>query len=103
MSKGGQALMIGVFMMLLLFLTIPMVIFLNQSGGLHQMSSVKRAKAFALSEGGVTDAIQRLSTPATWSANLAAASGCSIAGAYTSPNGGSYTLECSTGGLTKYQ
>jgi len=62
-DRSGQALLIGVLILMLLMITIPAVIFLNQHAASHGVESQRRLKARTVAEEGLAFGIQQLSQP----------------------------------------
>ena len=62
-NRSGQVLLIGVLLILLLLVSIPAIIFMNQAGGRHGVTAQKRLRGRAIAEEGIAYAIQQLSVP----------------------------------------
>ncbi len=114
-DRSGQTLLIIVFIGLILLISIPVVVYLNQIGSLHQVASQKRTKGRAIAEEGISFATLELSSStAQWQNALIgnfqapAATDCNTNLFVPSPSGGQFRLFCSTGtagnpGLQPYQ
>ena len=99
MNRSGQALMIGVMLVLMLIIAVPAIIFLNQHSTFHGVESQKRLKARAVAEAGIAYAIQQLSQqsavvgnpPPNWP-YLGGAPGLPTTGTFTSIQEVSFTV-----------
>src|ERR1035438_3628987 len=64
-ETSGQALLIVVFIMLILLISVPIVVFLNQTVTQHQFQSNQRIKGRAIAEEGISYATQQISATLT--------------------------------------
>src|SRR4051794_34197898 len=60
MTRHGQALLIAVFLLALLLISIPVMVFINQAGSRHGILSHKKVKGSAIAEEGLDFACQLL-------------------------------------------
>jgi hypothetical protein len=62
--NGGQVMLIAAFLLIVLVIMVPVMIFINQRGSVHGVQSAKRSKGSAIAEEGLDFACRQLLT--TW-------------------------------------
>jgi len=96
MKREGQALLIAVMVLLLLLISIPAIIFMNQHATLHGVTSQKRLMGRTIAEEGVAFAIQQL----TSQGSLVCTPALNFDGIHPFPSsqkGGYFTVLCTQG------
>ena len=104
-SRSGQILMIAVMVLLILLVSVPAIIFMNQHATLHGVSSQRRLQGRTIAEAGVANAIQQLTTNVTtfgwpWppaQAQLNTLGFNGLTNFQSSQGGGYYTITCTPG------
>lgn len=101
-KDSGQVLLLAIFIVLLLVISIPGVVYLNQVSGYFGVQLSKRQKAQPVAEEGIAYAIHSLSVnQSTWTAALNGTFPPDFDGIQvsTGSKGGRFTIQCSTGGI----
>jgi hypothetical protein len=67
---SGQALLLAVIIFSLLILSVPLIIYVTRTTGLHHAASAKQSKGQAIAEEGIAHTMKTLSSPAPWTGAL---------------------------------
>ena len=99
----GQSLMIAIMMVLILFIVVPVIVYVNQSNAVHQAGSEQRVQALATARMAISYAKNILSTDqATWNAAIgvpgrtfgATDADCTSGSVILGPDGSRFRIQC---------
>lgn len=105
-DQCGQSLLLAVFILLLLGLSVPLIILVNQAGSWHQVSVQKKSRALNVAEEGISYGVRALAP--TWQTVLNTSTfpaECTSGAKIDSASGGKFSITCdkTTAGLRPYQ